>query len=70
MPSGETRTALDIPIWVLVVLFATPTLWLWRRDRRRQPGLCVKCGYDLRGNASGVCPECGSEALRESKAEN
>jgi hypothetical protein len=22
-------------------------------------GLCTKCGYDLRGNHSGQCPECG-----------
>jgi hypothetical protein len=22
-------------------------------------GFCVKCGYDLTGNVSGVCPECG-----------
>lgn len=22
-------------------------------------GLCRKCGYDLRGNVSGTCPECG-----------
>ncbi len=29
----------------------------WLRCRR---GLCVKCGYDLMGNVSGVCPECGS----------
>ena len=25
-----------------------------------KPGHC-RCGYDLRGNASGVCPECGIE---------
>lgn len=25
-----------------------------------QLGLCVKCGYNLTGNTSGVCPECGS----------
>ena len=25
----------------------------------RRAGLCVQCGYDLRGNVSGVCPECG-----------
>ncbi len=35
-----------------------------RRMVRRQRGRCEKCGYDLRGNASGgagsVCPECGS----------
>ena len=29
---------------------------------RRKHGLCLKCGYDLRGNSGGggeVCPECG-----------
>lgn len=31
-----------------------------RRWRRRKKGLCVKCGYDLTGNVSGVCPECGT----------
>ncbi|GMU22180.1 MAG: hypothetical protein AMXMBFR13_22680 [Phycisphaerae bacterium] len=23
------------------------------------PGCCSQCGYDLTGNVSGVCPECG-----------
>ena len=27
---------------------------------RRSAGLCVRCGYDLTGNVSGVCPECGT----------
>lgn len=31
-----------------------------RRDVRRQArGLCLQCGYNLRGNESGKCPECG-----------
>lgn len=30
-----------------------------RRYRRRRRGRCLKCGYDLTGNVSGVCPECG-----------
>ena len=32
-----------------------------RVSRRRQArlGLCRACGYDLRANVSGVCPECG-----------
>jgi hypothetical protein len=30
-----------------------------RRWRRRRRGLCRHCGYDLTGNVSGVCPECG-----------
>jgi len=54
---------------VLVVLVATPTLWLWRCDRRRRPGLCIKCGYDLRGADHKVCPECGSPPPRPSPAE-
>jgi len=29
------------------------------RRQRRAKGLCVRCGYDLTGNVSGVCPECG-----------
>lgn len=28
----------------------------------RERGLCAGCGYDLTGNASGVCPECGAVA--------
>lgn len=51
---------MDIPVWIIAMLVAVPSAWLWYRDRRRAPGLCIKCGYDLRGNASGVCPECGS----------
>jgi len=27
--------------------------------RSRASGQCAKCGYDLTGNESGVCPECG-----------
>jgi hypothetical protein len=29
----------------------------WRA--RPQPGHCRRCGYDLTGNVSGICPECG-----------
>ena len=44
--------------------------WYWRhryrrflRERLSASGIpiCVKCGYDLTGNTSGVCPECGVE---------
>jgi hypothetical protein len=31
-----------------------------RRWRRRRRGLCVACGYDLTGNTSGACSECGA----------
>lgn len=29
------------------------------RRTRYCPGRCDRCGYDLTGNVSGVCPECG-----------
>ena len=33
--------------------------WMVSRRRRVSPGHCRKCRYDLTGNTSGVCPECG-----------
>ena len=51
-----------IPYWLCFLLTAIPTAWLWHRDRRRvRPGCCLRCGYDLTGNLSGVCPECGEK---------
>lgn len=50
-----------IPLWAPLMLVGLPTLWmLWSRRRRRPPGHCVACGYDLTGNVSGRCPECGT----------
>jgi hypothetical protein len=36
--------------------------WLLRRGRRGG-GTCRGCGYDLTGNVSGRCPECGTACL-------
>ncbi len=47
-----------MPLWMLLVIVAVPTTFIWRLDRHRLPGHC-SCGYDLTGNESGVCPECG-----------
>lgn len=30
-----------------------------RSTDRSALGHCINCDYDLRGNRSGVCPECG-----------
>ncbi len=34
---------------------------LHRYQRPVPSGHCRECGYDLTGNVSGVCPECGVE---------
>ena len=46
----------------LVVAMIIPTASFWFLDRRRcfPPGHCRRCGYDLTGNISGRCPECGT----------
>jgi len=62
-----TRVAcIDTPLPMLAFLFAFLSLLLGAqgsllRRRRRNRGLCVQCAYDLRGNASGICPECGTK---------
>jgi hypothetical protein len=49
----------------LTILFGMP---LWRRWRSRARGRCPACGYNLAGNISGVCPECGAGIPTESAA--
>ena len=60
---GETVASLWLPYWILVFALAIlPLLWLWRRRRRmalERVGCCATCGYNLTGNVSGICPECG-----------
>lgn len=61
---GIFHTFLRFPLWEASALFALyPTLTFirgpLRRWRRRRKGLCLNCGYNLTGNVTGVCPECG-----------
>ena len=43
-------------VYPTIAFIRGPTL---RRRYRRKRGLCERCAYDLTGNMSGVCPECG-----------
>lgn len=54
---------ISIP-YLVIPLAAWPIVTLVSRFRikllRQKKGQCVSCGYDLTGNTSGVCPECGA----------
>jgi hypothetical protein len=68
MLTGANLVYMQLSIWIplgLIVLFAVyPAIALiagpLRRRHRRRKGLCTTCGYNLTGNTTGTCPECGS----------
>lgn len=56
-----TMAAVSVPLWMLFLLVVLPTAYLfWSNRRHLPPGHCQRCGYNLTGNVSGTCPECGS----------
>ncbi len=62
-----TAWSLGFPIWAACLGFLVPsfiavqgpTRAFFRRRKRRKLGLCLNCGYDLRGSKD-ACPECGT----------
>jgi len=51
-----------IPVWNILTAALIPTIVLLIRRRHAAAGHCGICGYDLIGNISGKCPECGTPA--------
>ncbi|MDB5910612.1 MAG: hypothetical protein JWP34_4726 [Massilia sp.] len=55
-----------IPWWLIWAAVGLPpvglVVWLRKRKTARlhAANRCIHCGYSLKGNLSGVCPECGS----------
>ena len=78
--TGEWIGGIGAPTWFILAVFAllplarfarraTPAAVLFVQQhsqvaRRLRRGLCPGCSYDLTGNVSGVCPECGSAIAR------
>ncbi len=57
---GSTHL-IELPLYILFLTVAIPTLLVWRVwPKPDKPGH-GRCSYDLTGNTSGVCPECGVE---------
>jgi len=58
--------AVQVRPWLFVVLGLIYPLYVFAilpfvvRRRRKLKGLCIHCAYDLTGNQSGICPECGT----------
>ncbi len=78
-PFYTSRFNPGLPKWLCVGigggagggLMVLAQVWIDRRYIRRAiwrrlPHLCPACGYNLTGNTSGVCPECGREIGPES----
>ena len=58
-----TYTTLVLAGTVLLWAFGPGIVLLYMHERYRRARLfpmCSNCGYNLRGNESGVCPECGT----------
>ncbi len=73
LPGKRWPSALTLywyPLWPgLLANAALYGLLIWlsfftcgrlRRTLRHRRGRCIHCGYDLRGNSSEACPECGT----------
>jgi len=56
-----------VPLWIPLCAALVLSVGLWLRKRPPAEGCCQNCGYDLTGNVSGRCPECGSKKLRARK---
>jgi hypothetical protein len=58
------------PAWFMCAVFATPAAW-WLTRRwpwgREDFSRCPSCGYNLTGNVSGVCPECGTPISKKAE---
>ena len=75
---GQTRESLyafrlvQAPWWAVTAALGLwpagyalrQTVWALRRAGRLARHRCPHCGYDLTGNLSGRCPECGGESIR------
>ena len=61
LPIGLVSAILALVPFTLLVRFSFTRRW-------RKLGCCPKCEYDLTGNISGVCPECGKPIPAEQRA--
>lgn len=72
LPNGGTDAEVVVGSLLCAVLYSLMLYGAARRLRSPKPPedslqpLCGTCGYSLRGNVSGRCPECGCEIMGRS----
>lgn len=73
LPLLWAPASVDVPVFLIILVLICVFLLAmsafryrelrsekyYRRLHEREAGFCGRCGYDLTGNVSGVCPECG-----------
>ncbi len=65
---SEALGPLLMTLTVIVISFGLTASGFYRSHGRVYPadaGVCCKCGYNLTGNVSGRCPECGTDIVAE-----
>lgn len=68
-PNRRGPIQIVVPFWLMLVIVTGPsTFHFWRQRRRGVAGHCASCGYDLTGNTSGACPECGTPIPEQAEA--
>ena len=68
-PRGEVlRFEVRLPLWVVAAALAAVGYIIWCVvPRKTYSGMCSKCGYNICGIRSEVCPECGQSTRTNSK---
>jgi len=67
VPTGPARVTsrwiVRIPFWMVALPLGLWLAAMLRQElkRRIKPGHCRVCGYNLTGNESGICSECGTK---------
>lgn len=59
MDFGWPLLIVNVILVGLTVALWLPEILLWRSERQVKSGCCCHCGYNLTGNVTGRCPECG-----------
>ncbi|MFN0135000.1 MAG: hypothetical protein ACKVS9_02665 [Phycisphaerae bacterium] len=59
--AATLNSQFQMPTWLALAVLAAASIAVWFLFRpRRRKGHCRQCHYNLTGNTSGVCPECGT----------